>query len=230
MEASVAAGGAPGAEGGEGMAEAQSPAVDLSPVLQQIEQVGGRLGQMEQLIQQFAPAEEEGGEDDAALQALAEFYGSQVPGQGGELDPETASKLIDGLVEQKLGPQLNAAISPLIQQVEALRSQSDAQTLLKAFPEMADPKVAEAVVRGAEQHAVQMGVDPSLARRPGFIELVYKSQKFDQRAAGEVPVGDLNNPTLEPGGGASPRGGVGAQGGTAQDILAARGGNSFWGT
>jgi hypothetical protein len=189
MEASMAA----EAGGGEGQAESaevQAPQVDLSPVLQQIEQVGGRLGQVEALMNQFAPQEE---------------------------------------AEQRMSSAMEQQLSPLIQQIEQLRSQSDAQTLLKAFPEMADPKVAEAVVGGAQQAAVQMGVDPSLARRPGFIELVYKAQKFDQRAAGEVPVGDLNNPALEPGGGASPRGGLQDSANLAQEIVAARGGNSFWG-
>jgi hypothetical protein len=225
MEASMAA----EAGGGEGQAESaevQAPQVDLSPVLQQIEQVGGRLGQVEALMNQFAP-QEEAEEPDAALEALQEFYGNQMP--GGELDAETASRLVDGLVEQRMSSAMEQQLSPLIQQIEQLRSQSDAQTLLKAFPEMADPKVAEAVVGGAQQAAVQMGVDPSLARRPGFIELVYKAQKFDQRAAGEVPVGDLNNPALEPGGGASPRGGLQDSANLAQEIVAARGGNSFWG-
>jgi hypothetical protein len=223
MEASMA--GDAGADGGEAQ-EAQAPGVDLSPVLQQIEQVGGRMGQMETMLQQLAqgPEPEGEGEDDEALAALADLFGQQEQG----VDADTASRLVDSLVEQRLGSHLNQAIAPLIEQVETLRSSADAQTLLQAFPEMANPEVAQAVVQQAAQAAQQMGVPPEMARRPGFIELVYKSQKFDQRAAGEVPVGDLEHQGLEPGGGASPRGG--AQPNTAQDILAARSGNSFWGT
>jgi hypothetical protein len=126
---------------------------------------------------QFVPAGprrglEEGA--DAALAALADLYGGLQQEQGAGIDAETASRLVDGLVEQRLSGALSQVLNPVIQQVEALRSNADAQTLLTAFPEMADPKVAKAVIDQAAQAAQQMGVDPSLARRPGFIELVYK--------------------------------------------------------
>jgi hypothetical protein len=227
MEASMAAG-AMGAEGGEA-AEAQgAPGVDLSPVLERIDQVGGRLEQFETMLGQMQPPADEGDEGaDDALAALADLYGG-LQEQGAGIDAETASRLVDGLVEQRLGAQLNEVLGPVIQQVESLRANSDAQSLLTAFPEMSDMKVAEAVVQQATAAAQALGVPPELARRPGFIELVYKSQKFDQRAAGEVPVGDLQHQVLEAGGGASPRGGQ--QTNTAQEILAARSGNSFWGT
>lgn len=229
MEASVAAG--TGGEGTTEAAEGAAPAVDLSPVLEQVGAIGQRLDTFETTLQGLrGEPEGDGGEgegvDDDTLAALAELFGPQAGGQ--ELDGETASRLVDGLVESKLNTQLQQALGPVVEQIERMQSANDAQSLLQAFPEMADPKVAEAVVTEAQRAAQSMGADPRFATRPGFIELVYKAQKFDQTAAGEVPVGDLAHRALETGSGASPRGGEAPN--LAKEIVAARGGNAFWGT
>jgi hypothetical protein len=232
MEASVAANA--GGEGAAETAEAQAPAVDFSPVLQQIEQVGGRLGQVEQLIQQFAAPEGEGEEDDATLQALAEFYGAAgqeelAQPQAPEFNPEAASKFLSTL-QGTFDSKVQEAIQPLMQEVTALRAGRDAEQLYTKYPEMKNPEVAKAAVDGAMQLAQAMGYPAESGRNAAAVEAFYKAMRYDQIAAGEVPVDELQHPTLEPGGGASPRGGLGATGGTARDIVAARGGNSFWGT
>src|SRR4051812_29482517 len=106
MEASVAAGAA--GAGGEGAAEAAeaqvAPGVDLSPVLERIEQVGGRVGELATQFQQFQQGPDDGLEEgaDDALAALADLYGGLQQEQGAGIDAETASKLVDGLVEQRL--------------------------------------------------------------------------------------------------------------------------------
>lgn len=232
MEASVAA---PAADGTAEAADAQAPAVDLSPVLQQIEALGGRLGGMEQMVQQFVgPEAEGGGDEDATLAALAEFYGGQIPAeqqqvQQPQFNPEAASQLVEAL-EAKFGTQVQSAVEPLLQQVSALTAQAHADQLQTKYPELKDPEVAKAVVTGSMQMAQEMGFPPEAGKHPAAVSRFYESMRYQQIANGEVPVDSITNPTLEPGGGASPRGGIGSQGGTAADIVAARGGNSFWGT
>lgn len=232
MEASVAAPAAAG-EGAAETAGAQAPAVDFSPVLQQIEAVGGRLGQMEQMIQQFAAPEGEGGEDDATLAALAEFYGAgaqeQEQLQAPQFDADAAGKLVESL-QGNVSTQVQQALAPVMQQLGALTASRHADMLQAELPELKKPEVAKAVIDGSVALAQAAGLDPSVGRNPDMVRAVYKAMRYDQIAAGEVPVDELQHPSLEPGGGASPRGGLGATGGTAQDILAARGGNSFWGT
>ncbi|WCB94496.1 hypothetical protein DSM104299_03233 [Baekduia alba] len=230
MEASVAA---PAGDGAAEAAEGQAPAVDFSPVLQQIEAVGGRLGQMEQLIQQFAAPDGEGEEDDATLAALAEFYGAggqeQQQAQAPQFDADAAAKLVEAM-QGNVSTQVQQALDPVMQQLGALTAKTNADMLQAELPELKKPEVAKAVIDGAVGLAQAAGLDPSVGRHPDVVRAVYKAMRYDQIAAGEVPVDELQHPSLEPGGGASPRGGVGATGGTAQDILAARGGNSFWGT
>lgn len=231
MEASVAAAGA--GEGAAEAAEAQAPGVDLSPVLQQIEAIGGRLGSMEQFIQDFAAPGDGEGEEDPTLQALAEFYGGQEPQvetpQAPEFNPEAATKLLEAM-NGNVSTQIQQALAPVLQQLGGLTAKTNADMLKAEFPELGKPEIAKAVVDGAVALAEAAGLDPAVGRSPELVRAVYKGMRYDQIAAGEVPVDSITNPLLEPGGGASPRGGVGASGGTAQDILAARGGNSFWGT
>lgn len=231
MEASVAAAG--GAEGAAEAAEAQAPAIDFSPVMQQIEGIGGRLGQVEQLIQQFAAPEGEGEEDDATLAALAEFYGSGAQEQqqaplAPQFDADAAGKLVEAM-QGNVSTQVQQALAPVMQQLGALTAKTNADMLEAELPELKKPEVAKAVIDGSVGLATAAGLDPSVGRHPDVVRAVYKAMQYDRIAAGEVPVDSLNNPTLEPGGGASPHGGLGAMGGTAADIVAAGRGNSFWG-
>jgi hypothetical protein len=250
MEASVAAGAGPA--GGEGAPEGggAQPTVDFGPVIQRVDQLGttfeSRLGQLEQTIGQLSGEPGALSDEDAALQQLQELFGGggdqltadqqfaqlqqlqAAQGMPGvpQVDAETLSRAMDALVEQKLTARMGETVTPLQEGLARMQSQMDADRLIQSIPELADEAKAQPILERAQARAQALGAQMT----PALIEDTYKLMRYDQVLAGEVPIEQLTNQDLEPGSGASPRGAVETGPTLAQQMRAARGGNSFWGT
>src|SRR3954470_10023051 len=188
-----------GSAGAEGAAEnagseAAEPAtaVDLSPVLEQLGQIGGRLESLETGFQQFGGQEQQQeGEADAGFE---EQGYDDLFGPDGSLDGATVSALMQQMQEsgqESTQKAIQEALAPIVQRVEDMQIDNDAASLIEEFPEFSDPQVAETVVNNAFSFAKENGIDMAMARRPGFIAMVHKAQKYDQHAAGETPVGQV---------------------------------------
>lgn len=231
MEASVAVTGG-GGEGTAETAEQASPAVDFGPVLQHLDslgsQIGERVGALEQQFQQFTGDGED--EIDPTVAALAQMFGQdpEIEEQQVQTPPQIdPAKLVEAL-QGTMDSRLQEALQPLTQQLGALTARTNADMLQAELPELKNPEVAKAVVEGAMALAQAAGLDPNAGRSPDVVRAVYKAMRYDQIAAGEVPVSELQHQGLEAGGGASPRGGNEPD--IVAQIKAARGGNAFWGT
>jgi hypothetical protein len=207
-------------------AEATPGGVDLSPITEQLNSLGARLDQFgAQLPQQ------------EAAPTADPFDFSDLFGAEAEPEPEPVAPQVDlqqmvqrlqQATSSQSEQQIQQAIEPLMEIVSNMQADTDAGTLIEAFPQLADPEVAEAVVNTADSMAAAMGLPPQVARSAPFIEQVYKAQLYEQMARGEVPVGDLTNTDLETGGGAMPQ--QRSEVDIAQQIKSAGSGNSFWGT
>lgn len=210
-------------EGGGEAAEAVVGGPDLSPVLERLDEVVSRQETFgSELAALRAQPEAEAEPDDG----LADFDFSGLYDTPGEMDEAQAARVLQGLVQQQMTPALEQAVGPLAEQLQQMRVESDARALIEQYPELGDPSVAEAVTKRADEMAKEIG-NPDLAQSRQFIELVFKAQKADQRAAGEVPVGDLQSQSLEGGAGAVPGGADGQS--IAQQIVGSRSRSSFWG-
>lgn len=229
MEASVAAGGeAAQVEGGAG--EAQAPAVDLSPLMEQMGSISSRLDAYEPLLQQLAPQEEQ--ETEGEEFDLSALYGGEEQEQG--VDAQAIAQLFQQMQQsaQQQGQATQQEMSQLRAMVSDMMVDRTAETLTQQFPKLADPQVAEATVTHARQVAQSIGLDPAVLQSPqgqAFLTLVIRAQEAEQYAAGELPVDGIRQHSLEAGAGAAP----GAQGGgptIAEQILSAgKAKNSFWG-
>jgi len=206
-------------------AEQAPPGIDLSPITERLDEVASSLGQrMDAFESRLAPAESEDAEEDA----LGDFANEDFLGDG--LDPEQAQRYLQQAIDQRVARGVQAALDPVLERIEGMQIDSDAKTLVEAYPELGDPKVAQDVVSAARQKAAQMGLDAKTANRPGFIELVFQAQRGEQYAAGEVPAAGLQHRNLESAAGAAP--GAAEEPSIADRIRSAgrRPQNAFWGT
>lgn len=215
MEASVAAGGAP-AEGGEPGGEQQAPQVDFSPVLDRFGELENRLGQFEQRLP--APPEPE---------AVDEFAGLDLDGllePSGEMDPEAALRLMSQISSQQNQRAVQEAVAPLMERIEGMQINLDADALVTKYPQLADPAVHGPIVTQARELAQRLG-DPSLASKSQFIEVMFQAEQARKYAAGEVPAGSEQF-ELENAGGGAPGA---SEPNVAESIVNARPRNQFWG-
>lgn len=208
-------------EGGEG-----GGGIDFSPVMGQLEQLGSRLDGFQAQLEQFGQPEDEVEQDAPGEFDLPDF--DFAPDQG--LDPQQAQQYLNSLIDQRVSsgvdPRLEEALGPIAAQVEQMRVERDAESLIEEFPQLADPQVAETTVQRAHELVAELGLDPSLANNRNVVALVFKANLADQYAAGEVPVGELQQPGLEAGAGAAPGGDSGPS--LQEQIVAARSGGLPW--
>lgn len=226
---SDAGGAAPADAGGNGeatAAEPAGPAVDLSPITQHLEQLGGKLDSFSALLPQ--PPAPEGAPDPWDF---GDLFGEETPPETPaepQVDLQQLTQRMQGATQQQIQDAIAQALAPVNENLSNIQADQDAAYLTEAYPEFADPAFAESMIQTVDQVGARLGLDPVYVRSAEFIEHVYKAQKYDQMARGEVPVGDLTHNDLEGGAGAVP-GGRGEVDLAAQ-IKAAGSSNSFWGT
>lgn len=223
MEGSVAGGGDAGGgdAGGEGVAAEAAQGLDLGPVMSHLEQITGRLDGFDGRLTALAPEPEEPPDPFD----MSDLYADD-PDQG--FDMQQVVQRLQEASQTHTQQAIEQALAPVLDSVRMMRADGDAQSLIAAYPELAEPQVAEAVVNNARSQAARMGLPAEYANSADFIDMTLKAQKFDQHVSGQVPVAGLDNPELEAGAGANP-GGRGDGPSTAEQIKAARGGNAFWG-
>jgi hypothetical protein len=196
-----------GVAGGEGESGESQGGIDFSPVFERFEQLVPRLEGLEQTVSRLAepPAEEGAEEDDPYAIDLDALYGPVDEGeapQERQLNPEALQSMIDARAQQLLQQHLD----PLQQQVQSIQVGLDAEALTARYPDLAKEEVAGPVVERARSLAEAMG-NPALAQNTQFVEVVYKAQMADARAAGERPAGAEQGFELERAGGAGPAAG-----------------------
>jgi hypothetical protein len=211
------------AAGGEA-AEGEQGGIDFSPVFERFEQLTPRLEGLEQTVSRLAePAEEEGGDEfEIDLDSL---YGPPEDGEQQErqLDPQALQSMIDARAQQLLQQHLD----PLQQQVRSIQVGLDAEALTARYPDLAKEEVAGPVVEQARALAEAMG-NPALAQNTQFVEVIYKAQMADARAAGERPAGAEEGFELERAGGAGPA--AGEEPSIADRLIAKQQNGAFWNT
>lgn len=229
MEASGAgladgAGAAGAAEGAQaGAQEGSATGVDFGPVLERFGALetgmGGRMERLEQALLGGEQETEDGDEFD-----LSSLFGEQEdPAEpaGQQLNPQALQALID----QRTQAAIDAAMSPVMGQVQSIQIGLEAEQLAARYPELGDAKIAGPVVEQARALAEAVG-QPGLANNMQFIETVYKAQRSDRLAAGETPAGGEQGFELERAGGAGPA--AGEQQNIAERISAARKSTAPW--
>jgi hypothetical protein len=225
------AGGAPpadaGSNGDAGAAEAaQAPAVDLSPITNQLGEITSRLDRYDAVL--TPQQQQEQAPDPWDFSDVWDPEGQQQPEQPQqpEVDLQQLTQRMQGATQQQIQAAIAEALAPVNQNLSNIQADQDAAYLTESYPEFADPEFAENMIRTVDQVAAQMGLDPGYGRSAAFIEMVYKQQKYDQQARGEVPVGGLTHNDLEGGSGAVPGGHDEVD--LAQQIKAAGTPSKFW--
>lgn len=209
--------------GGEeqGQQQAEAPQVDLTPVLEHIDNRFGELS--ERIPEPDGGGAEEDGDLDAELAALYE---------ADDLDPQEAQRQLESIIERKAQEKaselIDAKLAPVLGTLTDMQITQGAGALMEQFPELRDEATATAVFNRAEQVAQQLGWDEATAARnlqnPGFIALVYQAGLAEQQQAGDRP-GGANEYQLEPGGGGAP---APAAPDIAAGVKAARPGGGLW--
>lgn len=184
--------------------------------------------------------EEETEEDEGAdltpedLQVLQQMTPEQLQAMG--IDPAIV-----------FGPMADPAVREMAERLQALeqrqhtetarqeeaRRDAEAEALEQLYPDLQKPEVAEKVINAAERLVRQMrpNLTPDDVRdqalEPSFLELVYKAQLADERAAGETPA-TRPRVGVEHGGGANPDDAEDAEAQIRKGIVnASRGGSPF---
>lgn len=222
MEASVAAGAAEGAAPAavEGT-QAPSGGLDLGPVLERFDGLGGRMEQMEQRLAAAFEPEAEEGDDEFAFNLDSLFEGQEPEAAQGQINPAALQQL----VQQGSQAQIERALGPLLARVQQMEVGLDAERLAAQYPDLAKAEVAGPVVEQAQKLARALG-QPELATNTDLIEVIYKAQMADKYAAGERPVGGGQEFELERAGGAGPA--QGDEPNIAERIVADRQKAQFW--
>jgi len=179
----------------------QTPAPEQSAQPEWLGRLEGRLDQLDTSLASLTPAEQEQGFEDQYDEPG--FYDPQTGEYIGEEQGQDDELDFDRLVNDRVQQQVQEALKPFLQQQEEQRLNTETATLEEQYPELRDHDTAEAVVSQAEQLAQSLGM-PQLGGTPGFVELVYKAGKADERAASETPTGTREEVELEEGTGAAP--------------------------
>jgi hypothetical protein len=215
-EAATQQGEAP-AEGGQETAPA--PGQDFGPLEQRFDELGSRLERIEGALPQpqEAPAEP-ADEWEQYLQSLEQEGEPQSP-------EEVAAD--DRAAEQQLARMVQLATqnatAPLQREIAEMKRDAEAIALEQTYPDLRDTAKAQQVLDASAEYAQRMG-RPDLAFEPGLIELVYKAQRADERAASERPAGD-DGVQLEAAAGAAPGE---PEDNRAERVVKAAQRNNFW--
>lgn len=170
--------------------EEAAPQVDFSPVMDRLEEIGGRLGNLEPLLAQNGAESPEPEELPSLEDFLAQY--EQEPA-GGAFEPTADPQALEEYLsrrdqqnreqwereaEEKYG-------APLQHIQQHLQNQSIDQ-LEEEYPALQDPAVAKEVAAETKALAQRFGVDPSA----DLVELVVLARAGRRAAEQEAPAGD----------------------------------------
>jgi hypothetical protein len=225
MSAGAAAGGDAG-QVAQGEAQGDGGGGDAPDTAQIAEMLAAQQASQDQMYQYlqsqpWAQQEEQAPEQEAAPELDLSFLDMDSPEYNPEQVAQRLGGLIESTVEQRVQQGIQQAVTPIQQQQDEMRRQSEVQALVGEFPEIADQETGQAVLQMATQLAQAHG-QPDLANEPWFWRLTYmagRAADAAQEESGETPAAAH----LEGGAGAAPAGG-GQDMGDA--IVGARRGNS----
>lgn len=207
------------AAGGTEQGETQA-GLDLSPLTERLEQ---GLGELRSEIASLRPVEAAEAETptDPWAQEFAGLFGEE------EITPEEqqldARQLVQA-IQAASQTQTQQALAPVMEQMQRLQGELDAQALIKEFPELEDSAVASKAVEAATELAQQMGV-PQLGRSAALVRVAYLAAKAEGAAQSEVPAGGEHVGLESAAGGA---GQAAQETDEAQRIVNAGGGSRKW--
>ena len=188
-----------------------APQVDLAPLMDRVEQIGGTLDQLVGAYQTEPQAEPE----DPWAWLSAQQEPEPEPQQQPQLDPAQFSQAVQAQIQQALHPTLS--------QLQELQSQVRMNQLYERIPQL---KTDQDLARSIGERALQQlshyppEVAQQFANDPAFIELVFKAAEAEKLAANQRPA-DGDPSILETAGGANP-GGNGEEPSIVQQAFAAR--------
>lgn len=217
-----------GAEQVDGGNETVAPTIDLTPVNERFDRIEQTLGQFAQNLQPPAEEDPAGGIDPNLLAAFGldpQEYADQYAQPEPQMDPAALQTAIQSQIQQ--------AISPYQQQVQAMQLESMASQLESKYPQLQDPAIAGPVVERttsmAQQLVQTMGLPAEMVNQirqnPVLIENAYLAHQAASGAVDEASA-QPNHTTLENPSGAGPEG---SEPSFTDRMLSARKGNSFWG-
>lgn len=175
----------------------QQQGLDLAPLEQRMDEFTGRFGEALDRLEQRLPEPDQQGYDPAQEEMQQNFESLYDPTTG-EPDPQQAERLLQQMIDQRA----SQAVGPVMQEIQAMRVERDAERLEQQYPDLQDPANAKAALDAAQEAAVQMG-KPELAQSPALVEMAYLASQARERAAAEPAAGASGN-DLESGGGAAP--------------------------
>lgn len=224
----------------------QSPAVDLSPVLDRVGEIGQSVDQFNQRLEQFEQRLGQPEGDGYGDEYGDDPYGPDPEGadpfdpdgfvpDGEEMSPEQAQRWLDGVISKRAEAiaqqQVQQQVEPLMEQLDDLMADRTADEILAEFPEFADEERGKQFMEHAAGLVEQMGLPDEIAQKlvtsAPFLRTVAQATRQGQGERKEEPATETQDHPLEPAGGASLGGG---EPDLARGIVQAGGGNRFWGT
>jgi hypothetical protein len=138
-------------------------------------------------------------EPEAAPEETLDFDYSQDYDQ---TDPAQVEAYISKIAEAKAQELLKAQLNPFQERIGKMETEAAAQQLVQEFPRLAEPEVAEKVIKMSSDIAQQLG-HPELANNPQLWKYAYLSQDAIERHNAEAAAQPDNAVTLEGAGGAT---------------------------
>ena len=176
-------------EATEATGESTETQPDLSKLEQRMaEQMEAMQRQIAEQFEQHAPQPDEDDEDDLL----------------DPTDPDYEERLAEQQLNEWFEQRFQERMEPVQRQQMIEKRDEEFAGLLEEFPDLQDDKVRKPVLQEAQRLA--QAINPDAVNRPEFvdlIEIVYKAQKADERAAQETPAGERKEVVLE-GPGAAP--------------------------
>lgn len=202
-----------GQQDGQTQDAQQTPGVDLAGLESQMGEITQTLDGLREFMQNSAY---EQAPEDTRPEDPAETDLSFIDPNSPTYDPQQAAGQLLQLLGQQNEQQLKDALAPLQEQVHEQKLQSEAAQLASEFPELEDPKTADALFQTAKSWGDSIGLPAEFAGNYGVLRAVYLMGRAleGHNAEGEQP--DVPVATLEGAGGASPGGGSGQ---TAENIF-----------
>lgn len=176
----------PSQDGPQDAAETQeAPQAQVPPeVMQRLDELNGRFGQLEPVLQQFAQQQQPQEET------------QETPGWDDYVDPDTGYVIdpngLEQSIQQRIQQGIEQAQGPLAQQMQQMQQflqDQELDGLMEDYPELQDQGKAQALAQRANEYAASRGI-PQLATDPEFVEMVYLAGKAMEQAQQGVPAGD----------------------------------------
>jgi hypothetical protein len=181
MEASVSTDGDTQAADAGTEAQQEAPQAQVpSEVMERLDELNGRFGQLEPLLQGLGQQEEPEQEQPG--------FDEHFDENGMVLDPDGLQSYIQQQIQQGVQSQMEQTTQGL-QQVQQFLQDQELDGLADDYPELQQPEVATKLAQEANAWAQSRNM-PQLATDPEFVEMVYLAGKAMEQAQQGVPAGD----------------------------------------